>query len=210
MGVVAVVMIALSVAQRVPFCDVSHQVSRWFIFPAMKHVVLLSLVLCACTPSAFIGSGAVAPASTPSSVVPDAMVGSWHLDGSPMRSSGFYDPTTLDFAESAAPGQYIALTADGRFEEGRVTRTGAGECSVARYEYHRGTVVVRDSVLVLYATAGRVRSVAPCDLRDDYEKNDTGVRTLAWHAGQSEAGGSTLVVAAASLVRDMPAALAAR
>ena len=126
------------------------------------------------------------------------MVGSWHLDGSTMQSSGFYNPETFDFAESAAPGQYITLTADGQFEEGSVTRSGAGECAVARYEYHRGTVVVRDSVLVLYATAGRVRSAAPCDLRDDYEKNDTGVRTIAWHAGQT------------AFVRDMPAALAAR
>ncbi|HXB24501.1 MAG TPA: hypothetical protein VNV25_07225, partial [Gemmatimonadaceae bacterium] len=50
---------------------------------------------------------------------------------------------------------------------------------VTRYEYHRGTVEVRDSVLVLYATAGRVRNVAPCDLTSDYEKNDTGVESLA-------------------------------
>jgi hypothetical protein len=171
----------------------------------MKHLLFLSLALCstACTPSAFIASPAVAP-------VPNPIVGSWHQDGSTMRSGGFYNAETLDFAEGAAPGQYITVTADGHFEEGRFARIGTGKCAVARYEYHQGTVVVRDSVLVLYATAGRVRNVAPCDLRDDYEKNDTGVRTLAWHAGQSDSGGSTLVVAAASLVRDMPSALAAK
>lgn len=142
----------------------------------MQRFLSLSLVLCsaACAPSALIQS---AP-------VPVAMVGSWHLDGTSIRSSGFYNPETLDFDESVAPGEYITLTADGQFEEGRVTRTGAGECAVARYEYHRGTVAVRDSVLVLSAIAGRVRSVSPCHLQDDYEKNDTGVRTLAWHAGQ--------------------------
>jgi len=93
------------------------------------------------------------------------------------------------------PGQYITLTADGRFESGRVTRTGTGGCAVARYEYHRGTVVVRDSVLVLYATAGRVRNVAPCDLNADYEKNDVGVESLVWRP--------------ASLVREVPGAVAA-
>jgi hypothetical protein len=140
----------------------------------MKHVLLLSLALCsvACTPSAFIGSGALAP----------SIVGSWRLDGGGVRSNGFYDPETLEFAEASAPGQYITLTADGRFESGRVTRTGTGECAVARYEYHRGTVEVRDSVLVLYATAGRVRNVAPCDLNSDYEKNDTGVQSLVWRS----------------------------
>jgi Chaperone for protein-folding within the ER, fungal len=135
------------------------------------------------------------------------MVGSWRLDGSRIRINGFYDPTTLDFAESAGPGQYITLTADGHFESGSVTHAGTGECAVSRYEYHRGTVVVRDSSLVLYATSGRVRSVAPCTLRDDYEKNDAGVRTFAWRAGRDE---GTLIVASAEMVRELPAALAAR
>jgi hypothetical protein len=134
------------------------------------------------------------------------MVGSWRLDGSRIRIDGFYDPTTLDFAESAGPGQYITLTADGHFESGSVTHGGTGACAVSRYEYHRGTVVVRDSSLVLYATSGRVRSIAPCHLRDDYEKDDVGVRTLVWHAGADE---RTLIVASAELVRE-PAALAAR
>jgi hypothetical protein len=122
------------------------------------------------------------------------MVGSWHLDGGGVQSSGFYNPETLEFDEASAPGQFITLTADGRFESGRVTRTGTGECAVSRYEYHTGTVDVRDSVLVLYATAGRIRSVAPCDLNADYEKNDTGIETLAWRPG--------------SLVRDLPGAIA--
>ena len=164
----------------------------------MKRVVLLlSLALCstACTPGAFIAvGGPLAPSRTPSTQVPDAMVGSWRLDGGGVRSSGFYDPETLEFAEADVPGQYITLTADGQFESGRVTRTGTGECAVARYEYHRGTVVVRDSVLVLYATAGRVRNVAPCDLNADYEKNDTGIQLLAWKP--------------ASFVREMPATVA--
>src|SRR5579872_1794137 len=152
----------------------------------MRHAFLLSLSLALC-------SGACATsARIHSAPVPAAMVGSWHLDGSSIRSSGFYNPKTLDFNQSVAPGEYITLTADGHFEEGSVTRRGSGECAVARYEYHRGTVVVRDSELVLYPTAGRVRSVAPCNLRDDYEKNDTGVRTLAWHAGQT------------AFVREMP------
>ena len=122
------------------------------------------------------------------------MVGSWRLDRGGLRSDGFYDPETMEFAAASAPGQYIRVTADGQFESGRVTRSGAGECALARYEYHRGTVEVRDSVLVLYATAGRVRSVAPCDLKSDYEKNDTGVE----------------VVASASLVHETPSVVAAR
>jgi hypothetical protein len=152
-----------------------------------QHVLLLfSLALCAvaCTPSAFI------VASAP---VPEGVVGSWHLGG--VSSTRFYDPETMEFAEASMPGQYITLTADGRFESGRVTRTGTGGCAVARYEYHRGTVVVRDSVLVLYATAGRVRNVAPCDLNADYEKNDVGVESLVWRP--------------ASLVREVPGAVAA-
>ena len=162
----------------------------------MKLFSLLSLVLCsaaACTPGAFI-SGALAPSRTPSTPVPETLVGSWRLDGGGVESSGFYDPETLEFAEASKPGQYITLTADGRFESGRVTRTGEGACAMARYEYHRGTVEVRDSVLVLYATAGRVRSVAPCNLDEDYEKNDTGVESLAWRSGR--------------FVREMPAAVA--
>lgn len=135
------------------------------------------------------------------------MVGSWRLDGGGVRSSGFYDSETLEFAEASAPGQYITLMADGRFESGRVTRTGTGECAVARYEYHRGTVVVRDSVLVLYATSGRVRSVAPCDLSSDYEKNDTRVETVAWRPGSSD---NSIIVASASLIRELPAVAIAR
>jgi Chaperone for protein-folding within the ER, fungal len=144
----------------------------------MKTSLLISLVLCgvACTPSAFIGSSVPAPAP-----VPNAMVGSWRPDGSTIKSSGFYDPETLEFDASATPGQFITLTADGHFEEGRVTHSGTGACAVTRYEYHSGTVVVRDTALVLYATAGRVRNVAPCDLSADYEQNDVGVRTLVWH-----------------------------
>jgi Chaperone for protein-folding within the ER, fungal len=128
------------------------------------------------------------------------MVGSWRFDGGGVPSNGFYDPETMDFAEASAPGQYVTLTADGHFESGRVTRTGTGGCAVSRYEYHSGTVVVRDSVLILYATTGRIRSVAPCDLNSDYEKNDTGVQTLAvrellapgraFHGVLSEGGGS--------------------
>src|SRR5579862_710086 len=170
----------------------------------MKRIPLLSLVLCgaaACTPGAYIGSSVLAPSKTPVSEVPDVMVGSWRLDGGGVRSSGFYDPETLEFAEARAPGQYITVTADGSFESGRVTRTGTGGCAVARYEYHRGTVVVHDSVLVLYATAGRVRSVSPCDLKNDYEKNDTGIQTLVWRAGVSD---NSIVVASASLVRELP------
>jgi hypothetical protein len=151
-------------------------VSTWFIFRAMKHVVLLlSLALCgeACTPGAFIQSSTLAP----------TIVGSWRLDGGGLRSTGFYDPETLEFAEAREPGQFITLTADGQFESGRVTRTGTGGCAVARYEYHRGTVVAHDSVLVLYATSGRVRSVAPCALNDDYEKNDAGIQTFVLGAG---------------------------
>lgn len=130
----------------------------------MKHILLLSLALCiaVCTPSAVIRAQAPAP-------VP----------------GNFYNAGTMDFDESVPSGEYITLTADGRFEHGSVTRTGTGACAVSRYEYHSGTAVVRDSVLVLTATAGRVRSIAPCDLNADYEKNDTGVRTLAWHAGQT-------------------------
>ena len=133
------------------------------------------------------------------------MVGSWRLDGGGVRSDGFYDPETLEFATAHAPGEYIALTADGRFESGRVTRTGTGQCAVARYEYHRGTVVVRDSLLTLYATSGRVRSVSACNLNDDYEKNDTGIQTVVWRAGVND---NSIVLASASLVREMPAAVA--
>ena len=161
--------------------------SQRFIFRAMKQLVLLlSLALCgtACAPGAFID---LRP-------LPAVMVGTWRLDGGGVSSRGFYDPETLEFAEASAPGQYITLTADGRFESGRFTRTGTGGCAVSRYEYHSGTVVVRDSVLILYATSGRVRSVAPCDLNSDYEKNDTGVESLAWRSG--------------SFVREMPAAVA--
>ena len=174
----------------------------------MKRVVpLLSLVLCsaACTPGAFIGSNVLAPSKMPASEVPDVMVGSWRLDGGGVRSSGFYDPETLEFASANAPGQYITLTADGRFESGRVTRTGTGGCAVARYEYHRGTVVVRDSTLVLYATSGRVRSESPCNLNDDYEKNDVGIQTVAWHPGAAD---NSLILASAPLVREMPATVA--
>jgi len=163
-----------------------------------QHVLLLvSLALCsvACTPSAFI------VASGP---VPEGIVGSWRLDGG-VSSNGFYDPETLEFAEASMPGQYITLTADGRFESGRVTRTGTGGCAVARYEYHRGTVVVRDSVLVLYSTSGRVRNVAPCDLNADYEKNDVRVESLAWRPGIAE---NSLFLASASLVREIPASVA--
>jgi hypothetical protein len=138
----------------------------------MRHVLLLCLGLssAACAhPSAFIVS--------PVALAP-ALVGSWRLESGGVRSTGFYDPETLEFADSK-PGQYITLTAEGGFESGRVTRAGVGACAVTRYEYHRGTVEVRDSVLVLYATAGRVRNVAPCDLTSDYEKNDTGVESLA-------------------------------
>ena len=145
--------------------------SPWFIFRAMRHVLLLCLGLssAACAhPSALIVPVAPAP----------ALVGSWRLESGGVRSTGFYDPETLEFADSK-PGQYITLTAEGGFESGRVTRAGEGACAVTRYEYHRGTVEVRDSVLVLYATAGRVRNVAPCDLTSDYEKNDTGVESLA-------------------------------
>lgn len=133
------------------------------------------------------------------------MVGSWRLDGGGVRSVGFYDPETLEFAAAAAPGEYITLTADGRFESGRVTRAGAGACTVARYEYHRGTVAVHDSVLVLYPTSGRIRSVAPCDLSSDYEKNDTRVETLTWRPGVSD---NSMILASASLVREMPSAVA--
>ena len=95
-----------------------------------------------------------------------------------LNSSGFYDPETLDFAAVSTPGQYLTLTPDGRFERGRVTRTGTGGCAVTRYEYHEGTVVVRDSVLILNATSGRVRNVSPCNLNEDYEKNDVRVDSV--------------------------------
>jgi hypothetical protein len=152
----------------------------------MKPVfLLLSLALCsvACTPSAFIQGSAP---------VPEGIVGSWR-QGDGVSSSRFYDPETLEFAEASTPGQYITLTADGQFESGRVTRTGTGRCAVARYEYHRGTFVVRDSVLVLSAASGRIRNVAPCDLKADYEKNDVSVESLVWPA---------------SFVRDIPARVA--
>lgn len=172
------------------------QVRRAFIFRAMKRfILLLSSALCsaACTPSALIQSNAPAPSN--------AIVGSWRLDGGGVRSSGFYDPETLEFADADAPGEYLMLTADGQFESGRVTRTGTGGCAVARYEYHRGTVAMHDSVLVLTATSGRIRNVAPCDLQNDYEKNDTGIQTVVWRAG-------VMVVASASLVREMPTTVA--
>jgi len=160
----------------------------------MKRVVpLLSLALCsaACAPGALIQT-------TPT---PAPIVGSWRLDGGGVQSAGFYDPETLEFAEVRSPGQYLTLTADGQFESGRVTRTGTGGCAVARYEYHRGTFVVRDSVLVLSPTSGRVRSVSPCDLKNDYEKNDTGIQTVVWRAC---VGDNSIVVASASLVRELP------
>jgi hypothetical protein len=40
--------------------------------------------------------------------------------------------------------------------------------------------------------------VAPCDLKADYEKNDTGVESLAWRSG---IGDKSLILASASLVR---------
>lgn len=117
------------------------------------------------------------------------MLGAWRVGG--VSSRNFYNPTTGQWAQPAAPGEWYRFAADGRFTYGRyVQQQDEQGCTITAWVYQQGEFSMSGSRLTTRFTAGRGRlenSCTPGDVQDE----PFVISTLGEYAWQILAGGGT-------------------
>ncbi len=163
----------------------------------MKNVLMLGMVAILFAACQKGSNNPVSPGnaigSTPRTEVPGELVGTWY-NGS-VSLTNFFNPTTGEWSNAVGNGSFYRFYQNGTFEFGWQMHVSLYGCTNTGMVYRRGTVVVQDSVLVLYDQYARVMGQDNCNPSKNYEKPGTiSTETLVVQPGVDEWGNPGLLL----------------
>lgn len=128
---------------------------------------------------------------TPRTSVPAALVGEWQ--SGTVSSVNFYNPATGAWGTPSGTGMFFKFTPDGYYEKGVLLQSSLYGHTTTFFAYNKGTITVKDSVIVIYPTYGKIKSVDNMVAENNYEKDDQlESETMLWAKGFDEYGFETL------------------
>lgn len=128
---------------------------------------------------------------TPRTSVPAALVGEWQ--SGTVSSVNFYNPTTGAWGAPSGTGMFFKFKPDGYYEKGVLLQSSLSGHTTTFFAYNKGTMTVKNNVIVIYPTYGRIKSVDNMVQENNYEKDDELVsETMLWEKGVDEYGLETL------------------
>lgn len=128
---------------------------------------------------------------TPRTPVPGALVGAWY--SGTVSDINFYNRTTGNFGSPSGTGIFLKLSAEGYYEKGVLLQSSLYNCSMTFFAYNSGTITIKDSIITLYPTYGRIKSLDNCVPENNYLKNDQLVtETIIAKLGEDDWGNETL------------------
>jgi hypothetical protein len=163
---------------------------------ALIAAISLSLALlagCNKKESSPVEPGQTTGGTTPSTPIPQEMTGTWYAGT--IGFTNFYNPSTGSWNNSRGLGMFYTLNANGTFEYGWLGELYNYECLTRGWIYRRGTVVLHDSVVVLYDNYGRARGEYSCTPMSNFDRPDPlKVRTLVFLRAHNEQGSPMLLI----------------
>jgi hypothetical protein len=162
----------------------------------MRALQFPALALAACGGD---GAGPNDDGSTPSTVVPAELVGTWyHGEVSP---SNYYDPSSGHWDNSYGEGLFYTLTPDGHFEWGYRIYTSTYGCNDVAMFWKKGTVTVDPATqsFTVYPTEAILHSTDDCRPEWNYTKQiSKAPETVYWGFDDDGYGTTALLLAYAS------------